>query len=147
MENIQTTAFNYLNSSQSPSWILAQYDSPYNLGVSSQSYFTNYGNGIFGYKTLSQNFGVDTNQGMLTLGGTTSNVYSSPRTSTDPWFALLTSTGIENPTSNPNAKVSNLSGIQVSLSARLTKFIDKMNGQANSGCTLPRFLFIFLFRI
>jgi len=133
--------FNYLNVSGRPFWSLAQWTSKYDFMDQSVTTFKELGEGIFRYINPTKEFTVDTKNAILTFGGIASNCYDSPRASgSDSWFHILIESTFSMSGNNPDTNVSELKAVKIKLSSKLTKFEDKMDGQADPGLHAAQFL-------
>lgn len=121
-----------------PSWTLCQwgsnydiYDKGYSKEVSADEKEITYiseGKNVNGNFVPAKKFGVNTETGAIYLESNTEVEYERPRNDGEPWVHLL----FEQDFSNNLVQVASLDSLAMSATYEITKFEDKMNGQANT---------------
>ena len=100
--------------------------------------------GVYQYDSLDKIFTIDTNTGMLGMELNASEVYDEPRKAGEGWPHLLIEGGTKNAEAPFASQLKNANHLRLSLSARLTKFVDAMNGEAENGLHAGAF-YIYLY--
>ncbi len=136
---------NYGNGSLIPQWTLAQWETKYDFrDLVSDTLFMELDDGVYRYDSIDKVFTIDTNTGTLGMELNASEVYDDPRQYGEGWPHLL----IEGSTRNAEApfasELKNANHLRLTLSARLTKFVDGMNGQADNSLHAGSF-YIYLY--
>ena len=136
---------NYGNGSLIPAWSLAQWETKYDFrDMVNDTFFMELDDGVYQYDSTDKVFTIDTNTGTLGMELNASEVYDDPRQAGEGWPHLLIEGNTKNAEAPFASQLKNVNHLRLNLSARLTKFVDAMNGQADNGLHAGAF-YIYLY--
>lgn len=125
--------FNYGDNSLRPKWTLAQWDSKIDFRDENETIFSSPDDNVYIYENDTKKVTVDTNTGEIGLQLNASAVYDAPRKDGERWPHLLISQDMNSRDTQQARQLKNVDHLRLTLSQKLTKFEDHMDGQANSG--------------
>lgn len=128
--------FDPLGSNGRQYWNLASWASRYAFGDMNYTTLVKLSPHTFKYVNPTKEFTYDTDTGAMTFTGITSKCYDTPRTGSEPWLHLL----IEQNFRSSEARVTELSKVELSMKNRLTMFKDNMGDAFNPNAHAAQFL-------
>lgn len=126
------------NEGSKPVWIVSQHGDIYSLNDKYNKYVggkPTYENGYYTFQDESKIMSVNPEKGALYLELNTSAEYVRPRQAQEAWCHILLNQGFEKA-----VRLSEVESVDFTIDLEMKKFVDNMNGQANSGLHATQFL-------
>ena len=128
----------YQEEKTNPVWLVSQHGDIYSLNDKYNALVgekPTYENGYYTFYDESKVMSVNPSTGSLYLELNTSKEYIRPRKAQEAWCHLLLNQGFERA-----VRISEVNSVDFTIDLTMKKFVDNMNGQANSGLHATQFL-------